>query len=316
MTVGFVRHRVMAAVLCAAVMAGTPAAPAEEPSPEQLRRELEAMKRQLQQLQEQIKKQETAIEKLSTQRKPAAAAPQPAAPAQAETTPTDEERLKREVTENIMRRIQPSLTAANKTFPSQFNPAIGLVVDTVGSYTENQRGNFEMRSAEIGLSASVDPFARAYAIFNGTQDGFDVEEAAIVTTSLPYNLALQGGRFFADFGRLSKFHDHDLPFVNRPVVLDEYVGGECQADGVQGSWLAPIGQYLTLTTGMYNKLGADNERVSNTVPRDLSEFTYLGRPPRSSRSPMRTASTSGGRSPGRRRSTSNSRSRGTSAGST
>jgi len=267
----------MAAVLCAAVMAGAPAAPAEEPSPEQLRRELEAMKRQLQQLQEQIKKQETAIEKLSTQRKPTAAAPQPAAPAKAETTPTDEERLKREVTENIMRRIQPSLTAANKTFPSQFNPAIGLIVDTVGSYTEKQRGNFEMRSAELGLSASVDPFARAYAILNGTQDSFEVEEAAIVTTSLPYNLGLQAGRFFADFGRLSKFHDHDLPFVNRPVVLDEYVGGESQADGVQGSWLVPIGQYLTLTAGMYNKLGADNERVSNVVSRDLSEFTYLGR---------------------------------------
>jgi hypothetical protein len=273
MKVGLVRHRVMVAVLCGAVMAGAPSAPAEEPSPEQLRRELEAMKRQVQQLQEQIKKQERAIEKLSAERKPAPAA----APATAEATTTDEERLKREVTENIMRRIQPSLTAANKTFPSQFNPAIGLIVDTVGSYTENQRGNFEMRSAELGLSASVDPFARAYAILNGTQDSFDVEEAAIVTTSLPYNLGVQGGRFFADFGRLSKFHDHDLPFVNRPVVLDEYVGGESQADGVQGSWLVPIGQYLTLTAGMYNKLGADNERVSNAVARDLSEFTYLGR---------------------------------------
>ena len=277
MKVGLVRHRVMAAMLCAAVMAGAPAAPAEEPSPEQLRRELEAMKRQLQQLQEQIKKQETVINKLSAEHKAAAAAPQPTAPEKAGTTSTDEERLKKEVTENIMRRIQPSLTAANKTFPSQFNPAIGLIVDTVASYTDKQRGNFEMRSAEVGLSASVDPFARAYAILNGTQDSFEVEEAAIVTTSLPYNLALQGGRFFADFGRLSKFHDHDLPFVNRPVVLDEYVDGESQADGVQGSWLVPIGQYLTLTAGMYNKIGADNERVSNVVSRDLSEFTYLGR---------------------------------------
>ena len=67
------------------------------------------------------------------------------------------------------------------------------------------------------MSASVDPFARGYAIFNGTNDGIEVEEAAIVTTSLPYNLTVKGGRFFADFGRLSKFHDHDLPFVNRPT---------------------------------------------------------------------------------------------------
>ena len=70
--------------------------------------------------------------------------------------------------------------------------------------------------------------------------------------------------------------------MNRPIVLDEYVGGESQADGVEMSWLAPISQYLTLTAGTYNKIGAENERVSNIVPRTLTEFTYLGRPPRSS----------------------------------
>src|SRR6185436_8246459 len=137
--------------------------------------------------------------------------------------------------------------------------------------------NFEFRSGEIGISASVDPFVRGYAILNGTQDEIEVEEAAIVTTSLPYNLGLKGGRFFADFGRLSKFHDHDLPFVNRPIVLDTYVGGESQADGVEASYLVPIPHYLTLTAGAYNKLGGENDRVDNTVPRDYSEFTYLGR---------------------------------------
>jgi hypothetical protein len=176
-----------------------------------------------------------------------------------------------------MRRIQPSLTAANKTFPSQFNPAIGFIIDTVASYNNKDRGNFEFRSGEIGISAAVDPFVRGYAILNGTPDGFEVEEAAIQTTSLPYNLSLKGGRFFADFGRLSKFHDHDLPFVNRPIVLDTYVGGESQADGVEASWLVPISQYVTLTAGAYNKVGGENDRVDNTVPRDYSQFTYLGR---------------------------------------
>ena len=118
-----------------------------------------------------------------------------------------------QVAEDVARRIQPQLAAANKTFVSQFNPAIGFIVDDVFSYREHERANNEWRSGEIGVSASVDPFARAYAILNGTNDGVEVEEAAIVTTSLPYNLAVKGGRFFADFGRLSKFHDHDLPFV-------------------------------------------------------------------------------------------------------
>src|SRR6185295_11389623 len=110
-----------------------------------------------------------------------------------------DEQLTKDVTEGIMRRIQPALAAANKTFPSQFNPALGLIIDTVGSYNDHQGANFELRSAELGLSASVDPFVRGYAIITGSnQGGFDVEEAAIVTTSLPYNLGLKGGRFFAD----------------------------------------------------------------------------------------------------------------------
>src|SRR2546427_4839431 len=250
---------------------------------EELRRELEAMRKQLKQMQEQLERQQKLIDKLSAEKQapaapPAAEAARAPGAKTAEAAAADEERLKREVTEHIMQRLRPQLAAANKTFPSQFNPAIGFIVDTVGSYGSKTRGDFELRAAELGISASVDPFARGYAIITGSnQGGFDVEEAAIVTTSLPYNLTAKGGRFFADFGRLSKFHDHDLPFVNRPIVLDHYVGGESQSDGLEVSWLAPLDQYLTVTAGAYNKVGASNTRVDNTVPRGLEEFTYLAR---------------------------------------
>ncbi len=266
-------HRRWGAAALAAVLAmGARRVRAEDVPIEQLRRELRDMQGQLEKLQEQIKKQQQVIDKLSAgQQQAPAAAPPPAA------TAADEERLKRQVTEQVLRRMQPALAAANKTFPSQFNPAIGLILDNVFSYSEKDRGDFEFRAAELGVSASVDPFARGYAIITGSPDGFDVEEAAIVTTSLPYNLTLKGGRFFADFGRLSKFHDHDLPFVNRPNALDRFIGGESQADGVELSYLVPLPQYLTLTAGAYNKLGAENDRVSNTAPRDFSQFTYLGR---------------------------------------
>src|SRR6184192_4361916 len=185
---------------------------------EELRRELEAMRKQLKQMQEQLERQQKLIDKLSAEKQapaaPPAVAAKPPEANTAEAAAADEERLKREVTENLMKRLRQQLAAANKTFPSQFNPAIGLIVDTVGSYGSKTRGDFELRAAELGISASVDPFARGYAIITGSnQGGFDVEEAAIVTTSLPYNLTVKGGRFFADFGRLSKFHHHDLPFV-------------------------------------------------------------------------------------------------------
>jgi hypothetical protein len=284
------RHRAVPLVIAAFLLSGpTPAGSQQRASEEQLRQELDAVKQQLQRVEQQMKQQEELIRKLSGERPatpsapsaaPAPAVPPVGGPPPAQPTPppaapmaVDAEELKR----MILAEIQPQLAAANKTFPSQFNPAIGFVVDSVFSYSREHRSNFEFRSGELGISASVDPFARAYAIINGTPDGVDVEEAAIVTTSLPYNLTVKGGRFFAEFGRLSTFHDHDLPFVNRPLVLDQYIGGESQADGVEVSWLAPIDQYLAFTAGFYNKIGADNDRVSNTVPRDLAEFTYLGR---------------------------------------
>jgi hypothetical protein len=272
------QHQLTLVALATVAIAVASAPGSRAQSAEDLQRELEEMKAQLKQLQDKMEKQEELIKKLSAQKPPtppakAAAAPTPsAAPAAAEAE------VEERVTERIMERIQPSLAAANKTFPSQFNPAIGLAIDTVGSYQEHGGANFEFRSAELGLSASIDPFARGYAFFNGTDEGVDVEEAALVTTSLPWNLTLKGGRFFADFGRLSKFHDHDLPFVNRPTVLDEYVGGESQADGVELSYLVPLEQFLTLTLGAYNKMGADNEQVSNEVPRAFNRFTYLFHP--------------------------------------
>src|SRR3989441_4306715 len=269
-----VHRRWRAATMAAVLAMGARWVSAEDVPIEQLRRELRDMQGQLEKLQEQIRKQQQVIDKLSAGQPKApatGAAPPPAA------TAADEERLKRQVTEQVLRRMQPALAAANKTFPSQFNPAIGLILDNVFSYSEKDRGNFEFRAARLGGSASVDPFARGFAIITGSPDGFDVEEAAIVTTSLPYNLTLKGGRFFADFGRLSKFHDHHLPFVNRPNALDRFIGGESQADGLDLSYLVPLPQYLTLTAGAYNKLGAGNDRVSNTTPRDFSQFTYLGR---------------------------------------
>ncbi len=261
------------ALICGTVcLFAAPALAQVTPTVQQLQHELAIMKEQMRQMQEKIRQQEEALEKLSAQEAPPAPPPAPAPSAAG-----DREQLKQEVREEVLRDIQPQLAAANKTFPSQFNPAIGLIIDTAFSHRQHEGNNFDFRAAELGISASVDPFARGYAILNGSPDGFKVEEAAIVTTSLPYNLTVKGGRFFADFGRLSKFHDHDLPFVNRPVVLDRFVGGESRADGIEVSYLLPIEQYVTLTAGMYNKLGAENDRVSDVVPRGIGQFTYLGR---------------------------------------
>ena len=161
--------------------------------------------------------------------------------------------------------------------PSALNPAIGMAIDTTAEHRAKAGGTFNFRSAEIGISASIDPYARAYAFFTGSGEGVEVEEAAIVTTSLPWNLQARAGRLFADFGRLAKLHPHEYAFVNTPLSLERTVGGESQADGVELSYLFPTPFFLRGTMGGYNKIGAENERIDNSKSRAWSRFTYLGR---------------------------------------
>jgi len=161
--------------------------------------------------------------------------------------------------------------------PSILNPAIGMVIDATAEHRAKAGGDFNLRAAELGISAAIDPYARAYAFINANSDEIELEEAAIVTTSLPWNLQARAGRFFADFGRLPKFHPHEYPFVNTPLSLERMVGGESRADGVELSYLVPTPFFLRATLGGYNKMGADNERLDDTGPRAWSRFTYLGR---------------------------------------
>lgn len=188
------------------------------------------------------------------------------------------DQLEKEKTQSSARigEVEKSVQAVQSA-PSALNPSMGLVLDANVQNLGKAGGNFDFRSAELGIAASVDPFARMYSFINGTKDGVEVDEAAAITSSLPYNLTAKGGRFLADFGRLPKIHEHELPFVNEPLSVQRMIGGETQADGMEVNYLFPTPFYLRATLGGYNKIGEDNDQVSNSKPRSWSQFTYLGR---------------------------------------
>ncbi len=188
-----------------------------------------------------------------------------------EPAPSAEARIK-----SLEDRLGKLEGAPAQTSLSAFNPAIGLALDTSFGHT-NGASNFNFRAAELNVSAPVDPFLKAWAIIVGSRGGVGIEEAAMQTTALPYNLTVTGGRMFASFGRLAHFHNHELPVIDRPRSLDTYIGGETQADGVEVSYLFPTPFYLTATGGVYNKIGGENARVANATARPMDNFTYLGR---------------------------------------
>ena len=186
--------------------------------------------------------------------------------------------------EELNDKVEQVVEAQKKEIPSQFNPAIGFVGETIFGFRSkgsaqtgsDRPGGFDVfqRSVEMTAAASIDPFAKGYVVVNGSADpvtgelGLGVEEAALQTTSLPWNLELKAGRFFGEFGRLGYIHDHELPFVNRPLVLAQYIGGESRTDGLQINWLVPVEHYVSLTAGVGNQFGGDNP------PNDVGDFRH------------------------------------------
>ncbi|MGD0398222.1 MAG: hypothetical protein ABSC04_04855 [Syntrophobacteraceae bacterium] len=260
---------------------------------EQTIQELKSLQKTVKKQEQTIEEQRKLIEKLST-RAPVpqpSAAPSPAATAQTAST----EQVQHEV-EELKEQVSSVLEAQQKKLPSEFNPAIGLVGETVFSYrsqgskaTGSDRvGGFDVnqRSVELNVAAAVDPFAKGYAVINASADPITgestlgVEEAAIQTTSLPCNLELKAGRFFGEFGRLAYIHDHELPFVNRPMVLDQYIGGESRTDGAQLNYLLPIEHYVSLTMGVGDGFGSapnDINDYNNGNFRNFGGLSFFGR---------------------------------------
>src|SRR6266403_3931522 len=86
--------------------------------------------------------------------------------------------------------VEKSVQAVQSA-PTALNPSIGMVLDANIQKRGTAGGLFDFRSAELGIAATVDPFARMYSFINGTKDGVEVDEAAASTTSLPWNLTVQ-----------------------------------------------------------------------------------------------------------------------------
>ena len=198
-----------------------------------------------------------------------------------EAAPSAEERIKA-----LEARLDKLETAPASASQSSFNPAMGLAIDMALEST-NGKANFNFRSAELNVESPIDPYLKGWAVITGsngnnpTTNGgtptIDIEEATLETTSLPQNFTVRGGRLFANFGRLAHFHDHELPFIDRPNSLNTFVGGETRGDGLEVQYLFPIDTYVSATAGFYDKVGTSNGRQDVTGTRSLNEFSYLAR---------------------------------------
>ena len=130
----------------------------------------------------------------------------------------------------------------------------------VGDHEPHVRG-FAIPNAELALNGTVDPYLKAFANIvykldaNG-ETGVELEEMYFLTTSLPHNLQVKGGQFFAEFGRQNAQHPHSWAFADQPLALNRMFGPEgLRSQGVRISWLLPTSFYTEATMAVLNSAG-------------------------------------------------------------
>lgn len=120
---------------------------------------------------------------------------------------------------------------------------------------------FTIPNAELSLDGAVDPYFRGAAnivlkIDPEGETGIELEEVYAVTTSLPSNLQLKFGQFFAEFGRQNPQHPHSWAFVDQPLILNRMFGPEgLRSQGMRLSWLIPTSFYTEALIGVFNSNG-------------------------------------------------------------
>lgn len=118
------------------------------------------------------------------------------------------------------------------------NPDISVIGDFLGSVGKNPLSPvpaLEMHESEVGFQAIVDPYARADFFFSFSEQGVNLEEGYLTYTALPGGLVAKVGKMRAAFGKVNTFHNHVLPWTDRPLVTESLVGGE---DGINDAGLS------------------------------------------------------------------------------
>src|SRR5216117_3477190 len=131
----------------------------------------------------------------------------------------------------------------------------------VGDHDPQQRG-FNARNIELAFDGAVDPYFEGFAnivfkLDNDNETEVEVEEAFMQTTSLPFNLQLKAGQFFAAFGRLNPTHPHTWDFADTPLVNGLFLGPDgLRGVGAQTSWTLPLPWYSQLIFASQNGRGS------------------------------------------------------------
>ena len=173
-----------------------------------------------------------------------------------------------------------ALGGAGGSAAKALNPDISVIGDFIGVAGHNPvqpSPSLQMHESEIGLQAILDPYARGDFFISFGEEGVNLEEGFITFTTLPGGFVAKAGKMRSAFGKVNTLHNHVLPWVDRPLVTYNLVGGE---DGINDSGFsvqrilpAPKGIFLEATGQLFRGDSADVFTASSKS--DLSQVAHL-----------------------------------------
>ena len=144
-------------------------------------------------------------------------------------------------------------------FSSEYDDSISTLQG--GAHDPKSRG-YTLGQAELSLAGVVDPYftadAHILSLVNTTsgESVFEVEEAFLTTTGLPFGLQLEVGYFLTEFGIINAQHPHVWDWLDMPVVNSRMFGGDgMRQSGFRASWLLNTPWFSQLHFGMQNANG-------------------------------------------------------------
>ena len=170
--------------------------------------------------------------------------------------------------------------------PKIFIPDIGAVGDFTLQQSDYRKHDlrydpsadkFSVRDTQIILFSPIDPYTNAQISIDKPNNGpFDVEEAFVTFNKLPYNIQVRAGQFRPVFGLLNETDTFQLPIVNRPGAVADYITqdgfvepGVNVSTYVPNPWDAAIKLDANMLSGL-NTLAFDRHQGRNF------DFAYVG----------------------------------------
>jgi hypothetical protein len=110
-----------------------------------------------------------------------------------------------------------------------FNPDIAVIGNFLGAVADNPVNPapaLALDEVEGTFQAVVDPYARADFFLAFSPEGVEIEEGYLTLTSLPGGLLAKVGKLKQQVGKVNTLHAHQLPWVDKPLMIENLFGGE------------------------------------------------------------------------------------------